>query len=57
MLLGFLNENMQVHIAKSLKASIIANILYLNFKIEKAMIEFVPLENICICLKSWIELL
>ncbi|KAL4463226.1 hypothetical protein ABPG74_007227 [Tetrahymena malaccensis] len=57
MLLGFLNENMQVHIAKSLKASIIANILHLNFKIDKSMIEFVPLENICLCLKSWIELL
>lgn len=56
-LLSFLSENMQVHIAKSLKASIIANILQLNFKIEKTMIEFVPLENICLCLKSWIELL
>lgn len=48
---------MQVHIAKCLKASIISNILCLNFKIDKSVIEFVPLENICLCIKSWIELL
>ena len=57
MLMRFLNENMQVHIAKQLRVSIIFSILNLNFKIEKNILEIFPLENIAYVIKSFIEIL
>ena len=53
----FLNENMQVHIAKGLRVSTIFSILCLNFEIEKKMLEMLPLENIAYVMKSFIEIL
>ena len=57
MLMKFLNENMQVHIAKGLRVSTIFSILCLNFEIEKKMLEMLPLENIAYVMKSFIEIL
>ncbi len=55
--MNFVNDNMQVHIAKGLKVSIIQNILTLNFEIEKKMIEWIPLINISYAIKSFMEML
>ena len=56
-LMIFLNQNMQIYIAKGIKVSLINNILNLNFLIEKKMMEFMPLENIMYVVKSWMEIL
>ena len=56
-LMSFLSKNMQLHLAKNLKATVIANILYLNFTINKRMVEILPLDNICVALKVWLEIL
>jgi phosphatidylinositol 4-kinase len=47
-LMAFLNENMQIHIAKGLRASTISNIMNLNFNIERKLMEEVPLDNVCL---------
>ena len=57
LVMSFLNENMQLHIAKGLKVSTISSILNLNFKTEKKMIEQIPLDNITLAIKSWMEIL
>ncbi len=56
-LMRFLNDNMQLHLAKGLNVSTISSILNLNFQIEKKMAEFIPLDTMCLQMKSWIELL
>ena len=47
LLIKFLNDNMQIHLVKNVKLSIIANILKLNYSTDKKVVEFIPLENIC----------
>lgn len=54
--MNFLNENMQLHIAKGLKLNVISNILNLNFRIEKYLIEHIPLSNISTSIMSWLEM-
>lgn len=48
---------MQIHLVKNVKLSIIANILKLNFLVDKKIVEFIPLENVCQVLKGSIEII
>lgn len=56
-LLKFINDNMQIHLVKNVKLSVIANILKLNFLIDKRLVEYLPLENVCQVVKCSIEIL
>ena len=53
----FLNENMQIHLVKNVKLTVISNIIKLNFQIDKKIIEMIPLENVCLIIKICIEIL
>jgi hypothetical protein len=48
---------MQLHIAKGLNVYTIASILQLNFKLDKNFVEHIPVENIALSIKSWLEIL
>ncbi|CAK58855.1 unnamed protein product (macronuclear) [Paramecium tetraurelia] len=56
-LIRFLNDNMQIHLVKNVKLSIIANILKHNFMTDRKLVEFIPLENVCQVLKGSIEII
>ena len=56
-LIKFLNDNMQIHLVKNVKLSVIANILKLNFLTDRRVVEFLPLENVCQVLKACIEII
>lgn len=52
-----MNDNMQIHLVKNVKLSVIANILKLNFLTDRRVVEFLPLENVCQVLKACIEII
>jgi len=56
-LMNFLNDNMQIHLAKRLNISTISNILNLNYNLLEISLKFVPLANVCLTLKTQVQLL
>lgn len=54
--LKFLTLRMHVCIAKSFPLTLVVQIFSVNFLIEKEVLELLPLETICYCLNSQLEL-
>jgi hypothetical protein len=55
-IMNFITTHMHVCIAKAFPLTLILQVFSVNFLIERDILEFLPLENICLCLNSQLSL-